>query len=204
MSHEHGVLAERERFSRDIHDTLAQGFTSIVMLLEAADVAIGVDEDVARRHLALARSTARDNLAEARSLVAALSPPELADGSLLEAVRRLVGRCSDELQLSADTAVTGDPRRLPAATEVVLLRGAQESLANVRKHAGASRFEVQLDYGADVATLRVRDNGCGFEPAVAEGFGLAGMRARAEQVGGYLRLDSAPGAGTSVELQVPA
>ncbi len=203
VNHEHGALAERERLSRDIHDTLAQGFTSIVMLLEAAEAEIGADDGAARRHLALARSTARENLAEARSLVAALTPAGLTDGSLVDAVGRLVSRCADELQVHASLSVIGDPRRLPAAGEVVLLRAAQESLANVRKHAGASRVEVQLDYTDEATTLRVLDDGCGFTPAAGPGFGLAGMRARAEQVGGCLRLDSAPGAGTAVEVRVP-
>lgn len=204
VSHDRGALAERERLSRDIHDTLAQGFTSIVMLLEAADAEIGADDEAARRHLALARSTARENLAEARALVAALHPAGLADGSLVDAVRRSVSRCADELQLPATLSVTGDPRRLASAAEVVLLRAAQESLANVRKHAGASRVEVGLDYAMDGTTLRVRDDGCGFEPAESDGFGLAGMRGRAEEVGGCLRVDSVLGTGTTVEVQVPA
>lgn len=204
VNHERGALAERERLSRDIHDTLAQGFTSIVMLLEAADAEIGADDEAVRRHLALARSTARENLAEARSLVAALSPAGLADGSLVDAIRRLVSRCAEELQVRAAVSVTGDPRRLSSATEVVLLRAAQEGLANVRKHAGASQIHVYMDYGADLTTLRVCDDGSGFEPSVAEGFGLAGMRTRAEQAGGSLRLDSTPGAGTTIELRVPA
>jgi len=203
VSHERGMLAERERLSQDIHDTLAQGFTSIVMLLEAADAEIGSDDLAARRHLSLARSTARENLAEARSLVAELSPAGLADGSLIDAVRRLASRCADELQLHAATSVTGDPRRLPSATEVVLLRAAQESLANVRKHAGASHVDVRLDYTAAATMLSVRDDGCGFTPALAEGFGLSAMRARAEQVGGCLRVDSAVGTGTTIELRVP-
>ncbi|MBA2553357.1 MAG: sensor histidine kinase [Geodermatophilaceae bacterium] len=204
VNHDRGALAERERLSRDIHDTLAQGFTSIVMLLEAADAEIGADDEAVRRHLALARSTARENLAEARSLVAALSPAGLADGSLVDAIRRLVSRCAEELQVRAAVSVTGDPRRLSSATEVVLLRAAQEGLANVRKHAGASQIDVYMDYGADLTTLRVCDDGSGFEPSVAEGFGLAGMRTRAEQAGGSLRLDSTPGAGTTIELRVPA
>ncbi len=133
-----------------------------------------------------------------------MTPAGLTDGSLVDAVGRLVSRCADELQVHASLSVIGDPRRLPAAGEVVLLRAAQESLANVRKHAGASRVEVQLDYTDEATTLRVLDDGCGFTPAAGPGFGLAGMRARAEQVGGCLRLDSAPGAGTAVEVRIPA
>ncbi len=204
VSHDRGMLAERERLSRDIHDTLAQGFTSIVMLLEAAEAEIGGDDKAARRHLDLARSTARENLTEARSLVAALSPAGLADGSLVDAVGRLVHRCAQEMQVAGDLTVAGEPRRLPSVTEVVLLRAAQEGLANVRKHAAPARVEVRLEYGVDWTLLRVRDDGCGFERDLVEGFGLAGMRARAEQVGGSLRLDSAPGAGTTVELRIPA
>lgn len=210
VSHERGVLAERERLSRDIHDTLAQGFTSIVMLLEAADAEIGLDDNAVRRHLALARTTARENLAEARSLVATLSPVGLSEASLVEAVRRLVQRFGTELGSVATLTVAGSPRPLAPAAEVVLLRAAQECLANIRKHAAARTVEVCLDYrgdytGGDGALLRVRDDGRGFcfDPVAVDGFGLHGMRGRAEEVGGCLRVDSAVGHGTTVEVRVP-
>lgn len=198
----HGALAERERLSRDIHDTIAQGFTSIVMLLEATEAEIGTDDDAARRYLELARATARENLAETRSLVAALSPVGLTDASLVDAVRRLVERCGEQSRLVTEFTVRGEPRRLPAPTEVVLLRAAQEGLANVGKHAGAERVGVHLDYDGGRTLLRVTDDGAGFEPGSAAGFGLNGMRARAEEVGGSVCVDSRPGAGTILEVWV--
>lgn len=199
---ERGALAERERLSRDIHDTIAQGFTSIVMLLEAAEPMIGGDDEAARRHLDLARRTARENLAETRSLVTALTPAGLADSTLVDAVRRIADRCAEEAALTASVTVTGAPRRLPSAAEVVLLRAAQESLANVRKHAAAERVELTLDYGGTETTLRVHDDGRGFEPAQAAGFGLNGMRARVEEAGGSLRVVSTPRGGTTVEVLI--
>jgi len=199
---ERGALAERERLSRDIHDTVAQGFTSIVMLLEAAEPMIGADDAAVRRHLELARQAARENLAETRSLVAALTPAGLADSTLVDAVRRIADRCAEEAKLTATLAVTGSPRRLASGSEVVLLRAAQESLANVRKHAGASRVELTLAYAREDTVLRVQDDGCGFEPARAAGFGLNGMRARVEEAGGDLCVSSSPG-GTTVEVRVP-
>lgn len=199
---ERGALAERERLSRDIHDTIAQGFTSIVMLLEAADAMVGTDDVAARRHLELARRTARENLAETRSLVSTLTPAGLADASLVDAVRRIVERCGEEARLATGLTVGGQPRRLSSAAEVVLLRAAQESLANVRKHAGARRVDLHLDYADDETVLRVSDDGCGFDPERAAGFGLNGMRARVEEAGGSLRVDSSASVGTTVEVRV--
>lgn len=202
VARERGALAERERLSRDIHDTVAQGFTSIVMLLEAAEPMIGADDAVVRRHLELARQAARENLAETRSLVAALTPAGLADSTLVDAVRRIAERCAEEAQLSAALTVTGSPRRLASGSEVVLLRAAQESLANVRKHAGAGRVDLTLDYAGEETVLRICDDGRGFEPEKAAGFGLNGMRARVEEAGGSLCVTSSAQGGTTVEVRV--
>jgi signal transduction histidine kinase len=206
VSREAGVLAERERLAREIHDTLAQGFTSVLLLLEAIGAELGADPAAARRHLDRARDTARENLAEARALVAALAPPDLTRTSLPEALRRLVARVDAEPGLTAALSVTGTPRGLPAEHEVALLRAGQEALANVRRHAGASRVEVTLGYLKDRVSLRVRDDGCGFDPAVpvrADGYGLASMRARASQIGGAVHVTAAPGAGVTVCMEIP-
>jgi signal transduction histidine kinase len=206
VSREAGVLAERERLAREIHDTLAQGFTSVLLLLEAIGAELGADPAAARRHLDRARDTARENLAEARALVAALAPPDLTRTSLPEALRRLVARADAEPGLTAALSVTGTPRGLPAEHEVALLRAGQEALANVRRHAGASRVEVTLGYREDRVSLRVRDDGCGFDPAApvrADGYGLAGMRARASQIGGTVHVTAAPGAGVTVCMEIP-
>ncbi|MET8147730.1 sensor histidine kinase [Actinoplanes sp. NPDC049668] len=198
LSHEAGVAAERARLAGEIHDTLAQGFTSIVTLLQAADPGL------ADERLALAVRTARENLAESRSLVAALSPSALAAGSLPDAVRRQAARFTEETGTAATCRITGAARPLPTAVEVVLLRAAQEALANARRHADAENVTVLLAFGADRVRLVVRDDGRGFEPAAAHGFGVAGMRARAEQVDGTVAVHSDPGAGTVVEVEVPA
>jgi signal transduction histidine kinase len=205
VSHQAGVLAERERLAADIHDTLAQGFTSVLMLVQAAEVDLDHDDPAeVRRHLALAGRTARENLAEARSLVSVLVPPML-EGGLPAALGRLVERFSDELGLQSTVDIRGAPLVLPANREVVLLRATQEALANIRKHAGATSVAVTLTYGTVGTELVVRDDGCGFDAAGPRGgYGLAGMRSRLEQVGGSLVVDSAPAAGTTVLAVVPA
>ena len=184
--------------AREIHDTLAQGFTSIITLLQASDP--GLEDD----KVALAVRTARENLAEARALVAALSPTPLASASLPEAVRRQASRFAEESGVPATFRTSGDVRTLPTAVEVVLLRAAQEALTNVRRHAGANEAAVLLAYTPSGVRLVVRDDGCGFVSGAADGFGLAGMRQRAEQIQGDLRVRSDPQAGTTVELEVPA
>lgn len=202
-NHEAGVLTERERLAAEIHDTLAQGFTSILMLLQAVESEAEHDLAESRRHLALARETAKENLAEARTLVAALAPARLEETSLVEALRRLVGDVGGALGIPADFDVSGDPRPLPAGSEVVLLRATQEALANVRKHAGASRLAVHLSYG-EQTRLEVTDDGHGFDQATTpNGFGLRGMRTRVEQVGGALKIVSAPQTGTSARVTLP-
>jgi len=195
LSHEAGVLAERERLARDIHDTIAQGLSSVVMLIQAARA----EPRTADAHLALALSTARDNLDEARALVAALTPPPLAGASLPAALQRVASAAS------ASFTVTGTPRPVPTAVEVVLLRALQEALANARKHAGAAAVAVSLSYPGGGVALSVADDGCGFDPSAptGTGYGLRGMRARVEQVGGSLSVVSAAGAGTTVEVVVP-
>lgn len=200
-----GVLAERQRLAGEIHDTVAQGFTSIIMLLQAAETELGREPAAARRHLALATATARDNLAEARALVAALAPAELESAALDSALRRLTDTVAGQLDVAAGFEVAGTPRALPTTTEVMLLRVCQEALANVRKHAQAQRLVVRLRYGDGLVGLDVTDDGCGFDPGRggSGGYGLRGMRARVSQVGGHLEVRSAAGAGTTVSVEVP-
>ncbi|MEU4624071.1 sensor histidine kinase [Actinoplanes sp. NPDC023801] len=197
LSHEAGVAAERARLAGEIHDTLAQGFTSIITLVQAADPSLR-DE-----RLALAVRTARENLAESRAMVAALSPTALASASLPDAVRRSAARFTEESGVPASVRVTGDYRDLPTRLEVVLLRAAQESLTNIRRHAHANEAGVLLSYAPSSVRLVVRDDGCGFDPGSPGGFGLPGMRARAEQVGGRLTIRSDADTGTTVELEIP-
>jgi two-component sensor histidine kinase len=187
VSRQAGTLAERQRLAGEIHDTLAQGLTSIVMLLQATDAEIGPDPAEARRHVGLATQTAREGLAEARAMVAALTPAHLDTGPLHEALGRLADRIGAELGIAVRFEVCGPARPLPANAEVVLLRAAQEALANVRKHAHASDVRVILSYQPHAVRLDVRDDGAGFDPErVNGGYGLRGMRSRILQVGGSL------------------
>ncbi|MFC1444096.1 sensor histidine kinase [Streptacidiphilus sp. N1-10] len=201
-----GVLAERQRLSHEIHDTLAQGFTSLLMLIQAADATVEKDPAATRQRLALAEATARDNLAEARALVAALAPAPLQGMPLDLALERVCARTGDELGLPVAARVLGTPRELPADVQVVLLRAAQEALSNVRKHAAAGSADVRLTYRPVGVLLEVVDDGRGFKPVAdaPEGsYGLRGMRARVGQVHGTLEITSAPGQGTTVRVEVP-
>jgi len=200
---EAGKLGERERLAAEIHDTLAQGFASIAMLLQAADASIERDAPAARAHIATAQRTARENLAEARALVAALQPVALQSASLPDAVARLAERCREEAGLDVTVEVTGDIHQLEPNDEVALLRAAQESLSNVRKHASATRVSIVLAYGPDATTLTIDDDGRGFDPdSIDGGFGLRGLRNRLEQVGGSAAVASATGSGTRVTVTV--
>ncbi len=200
-----GVHEERERISREIHDTLAQGFTSVVTLARAADSALARgDAETVRERLALIERTASDNLAEARLIVAELTPGHLQSRTLVQALERLGTSLSSENGLRADVQVSGDPAPLGGVAEVVILRTAQEALSNVRRHAAAARVDLALDYDPGRVVLTVRDDGRGFDTdADAGGFGLDGLRARAAQVGGEVSLVSAPGVGTTLRLEVP-
>jgi signal transduction histidine kinase len=202
LSHEAGVAAERQRLAGDIHDTVAQGLSSVVMLLEAADGILDRDPGIARDHLRLATRTARENLDETRAIVAALTP--LHGAPLAEALRRLVDRFAAETGTSATLSTVGPAQPLGTAREVVLLRVVQEALHNVRKHSGAATVSVELAVQDGTAWVQVRDDGAGFDTeAVIGGYGLGGMRARVEQVGGALTIISAPGQGTAIRTEVP-
>lgn len=201
LSAAHGALAERERLSREIHDTLAQGFTSLLMLTQAVEAELDrSDMAEARRHLALMDGTARQNLAEARALVAGGTPADLDGASLPDALSRLAARHE------ASVAVSGPVRALPAGAEVVILRACQEALSNALKHAGSSAaVAVELTYADDTLSVCVRDDGCGFDPsAPSGGYGLVGLRARAAEVGGTAVIRGAPGDGTTVTVRLPA
>ncbi|HEY2505994.1 MAG TPA: sensor histidine kinase [Streptosporangiaceae bacterium] len=204
VSREAGVMAERQRLATEIHDTLAQGFSSILMLIQAADAQLGPEAGTARRQLDLAAQTARENLAEARSLVTGLAPAHLEASTLADALRRITERCGAESGIAASFGLAGDDRPLSAATEVVLLRAGQEALANVRKHAVAAAVTVRLAYACDRVRLEVTDDGTGFDPAlVSGGYGLRGMRTRVDEAGGTVTVRSAPTRGTSVLVEVP-
>ncbi len=209
--HEQGVHAERARLAQEIHDTLAQGFTSVVMLAQTASAELDAVADAGpgavgaervRERLTQIESVARDNLAEARALVAAFAPPALDDG-LAAALHRL----GDQLhaQTGLDVRVeTQDVGELTQETAVTLLRAAQESLANVRRHADAAGVTVRLRRSGELVELEVADDGRGVRDDDREGNGVRGMRERARSAGGDLRLTGTPGAGTRVVLRLPS
>jgi signal transduction histidine kinase len=196
-------VAERERLSREIHDTLAQGFTSIVALTQAVEAELDTDPAAARKHVELIRSTARENLAEARVMVADLTPAALDDGSLSAAIRRQCDRHSAETCVPVTMCADRNVPPLGMAKDVVLLRAAQEALANVRKHSRATSVRVELLAANDRVRLLLSDNGVGLPDDHVEGFGLHGMRARAAQVGATMTVSQTPGGGTTVTVEVP-
>lgn len=198
---EAGRLAERQRLAREIHDTLAQGLSSIVLLARAAETAA---PETARARVREIGRTASDNLAEARRFVQALTPPALEDTPLPEALRRVTARTVPTAAFHLD----GEPRALPVESEVALLRLTQEALANVARHARADRAAVTLAYLDGEVTLDIYDDGVGFTPGTgpADGrrtFGLHGMRERIAELGGTLTVESAPGEGTAVAATLP-
>lgn len=204
LSREAGAAAERERLARDIHDTLAQGFTSIVALAQAVEPELETDTAAAKRHVELIRITARENLAEARVMVAELSPAALRDGSLPAAIQRQCDRLSAETGVVVTMRSDADLPPLGMATNVVLLRAAQEAFANIRKHAKAEAVMVELTAQQRNVRLLVADNGVGLQNTHVDGFGLRGMRARVAQVGGTMAVAPTPGGGTTVRVEVPA
>jgi signal transduction histidine kinase len=203
-----GVRDERERLAREIHDTLAQGLAGIVAQLQAARTASTTGRE---RHLDTAAELARSTLVEARRSVQALRPEPLEGARLPDALADVAARWTEVSGVPAAVTTTGTPRQLHPEVEIALLRTGQEALANVGKHAAASRVGVTLSYMEDVVTLDVRDDGIGFdlaglpeEVADGSGFGLTGMRQRVGRVAGRLEIESAPGEGTAVCATVPA
>jgi len=207
-SRQAGVLAERERLARELHDTVAQGFASVVTQLESAEQALRDRPADAQGHLEKARRTARESLGEVRRSVRALRPDLLHGASLANALDRAVRQWAADAGVPAELRTTGEPVALHPDTELALLRTAQEALANVARHAAAACVVVSLSYLGDAVTLDVHDDGVGFggreRPTPDGGFGLIGMRERIETVGGRLSVESVPGEGTTVAASVPA
>lgn len=199
------VIEERNRMAREIHDTLAQGFTGIVLQLEAAEQALGEDLGAAQQHLDRARSLARDSLNEARRSVWGLRPGALEQLPLVEALAQEIERFTRQSGVKANFNISEGSCRLPEDVEAALLRICQESLANVRKHAQASEVDVNLIFEESAVRLSLRDNGVGFDPqALPEGtFGLIGMRERARLLGGEFVVQSEKGRGVLIQATIP-
>ncbi|MGV8858902.1 sensor histidine kinase [Rhodoglobus sp.] len=203
VSRDAGVSSERERLAREIHDTIAQDLTGLVLVAQRARRELDNNHPAAAaEQLELIEDSARAALAEARALVTASAPVGLTGDGIMSALERLAERYSRETGLT----VSVDAGQLPAIereTEVVVLRCAQEALANVRKHASATHATIAVTVDGTGLTLAVTDDGVGFDPAsVHTGFGLEGMSARLALVNGRLDIDSS-GAGTTVRATIP-
>jgi signal transduction histidine kinase len=196
-----GAAEERERLAREIHDTLAQGFASIVVLAEAARAATVTDPVRCAEQLTSIEQTARENLAEARVLVGSAPESGVASGSLATTLRRTLDRFVQDTGLTV-TAELPDID-LDQRTRVALLRCTQESLANVRKHSGASTVGVVLTELPGGVELEITDDGCGFDVGESHGFGLDGMRRRLAELDGELAVTSSLGDGTRVLAGLP-
>ena len=200
---EAGVLDERQRMAREIHDTLAQGLVGIITQLEAA----GRGGRDSQRRSGVALELARESLAEARRSVQALAPAELDQVRLPDALATVTTKWSGLSGVAATTTTTGTPVSLRPEIEVALLRTAQEALANVAKHAHAGAVALTLSYMGDVVSLDVRDDGVGVGVATPAsdggGFGLTAMRQRVEGLNGSLAVESEPGSGTTIAASIP-
>ena len=206
---ESGMLEERTRLSREIHDTLAQGFSSIVLLARAGR-ATPQDQQL-RPLIEQIEQTAAANLDEARRVVDALAPRELEGSGLAAALHRILAGFQAETGIDTDLRVEGEVTALPTGHEVALLRTAQGALANVRQHADAGRVVLSLSGLDDSVRLDIVDDGVGFDPDAATarptdgrtGYGLPSTRARLRELGGGLEIESAPGEGTALTAFVP-
>jgi signal transduction histidine kinase len=206
-----GMLAERERLAREIHDTVAQGLSSIQLLLHAAERLDG--DRPGLEQVQLARQTAAESLVDTRRIIGELTPPALDDRTLPGALARLADSTAETLRAAGAPAAVnfqleGDPVALPMSVNATLLRIAQGAIANVVRHAHATRADLTLTYQSDSVSLDVVDDGVGFDPATAsaeagESFGLRAIRQRVASLGGMLSVESALGEGTALAVTVP-
>jgi len=203
---ENRILQERNRIARDIHDTLAQGLTGIIIQLEAAEDTLTEPRDDASKHVARARELARQCLSEARRSVLALRPELLESQDLAGALRRSAEQMTSGTGIVASVETSGIPPSFFAGeVEVSLLRIAMEALTNALKHARANKVQITLTYEETQVTMSIKDNGRGFTPHSSQarsGFGLTGMWERAERIGAQFTLVSFPGQGTEVRVTV--
>lgn len=199
------VLTERGRFAREIHDSLAQGLTSISLQLECARDRLNERPAEAAGHIENARTLVRDSLREARRTIWNLRPLALGEADLASSLQRYASNLNGDGRISFSQQIEGTPRPLPQDHESTLLRIGQEALTNAVRHSRATEIRQHLRYGNGWITLTVKDNGCGFDVAdkATGGFGLTGMRERAAGLGGSLSIDSRAGHGTEVSATLP-
>ncbi len=210
QAREAGIDEERRRMAREIHDTIAQGLTGVITQLEAAGQ-VKDDPAALQRRIDNAIQLARESLSEARRAMSDLLPAPLEEGGLASALKEVTERWSSLSHVPAELTTTGTVRRLHPEVEVTVLRVTQEALANVAKHARASRVGVTLSYMGDTVSVDVRDNGVGIDHAATvnggspdSSFGLTAMRQRVEGLSGTLEVESEKGGGTAVSALLPA
>ena len=205
QSRQAAVLEERNRLARDIHDTLAQGFTGVIVQLEALEDAIACcRRKEANEHLRRAGDLARQSLNEARRSVHALRPQALQRGNFWEALKGIVKNTTAGTALHTTFNLRGKLRNLPQYWQENLLHIGQEALTNSLKYAHPRNFETRLIFNTKELRLELRDDGDGFQvKARHDGFGLAGMRERVEQMGGNLTISSRRGKGTKIAVTLP-
>lgn len=207
QAEESAALAERSRLARELHDSVTQSLYSVTLYAEAAARLISSNEvATAAEHLRELRDTAQEALREMRLLIFELRPPLLEKSGLVAALQARLDAVEGRAGMRTDFQVEGS-RRVPFGIEEELYHLAQEALNNVLKHANAKHVQVHLRFLQDGTWLEVMDDGVGFEPAAARaggGLGLSGMEERAQRLGGQLQIESAPGKGTRVVVQVPA
>jgi PAS domain S-box-containing protein len=204
------VLDERNRLAREIHDSLAQGFTAIIWQANAAERTVEGGGKQASQSLERVRDLAREGLVEARRSVWDLRVGPLEGRTLSEVLQQETEKVTKGGDIQTSFDLSGEERVLPSGVEAAILRICQESLANVLKHANATQMTVTLAFHDSQVRLAIRDNGVGFDPAtprtpdrVRGGFGLINMRERARLLGGELTAHSEPGQGTLVEATLP-
>nr|WP_238352959.1 sensor histidine kinase [Kribbella solani] len=207
QAREAGIADERRRLAAEIHDTIAQGLTGIIAQLQV--VANTSDPATIQDHVGRASDLARHSLGEARRSVQNLAPAGLSYDGLPEALRKTVDQWSERTGVPAEFTLTGTAQHLHGEFAATILRITQEALANVSKHAAATRVGVTLSFMDSEVTVDIRDDGKGFDPLALParsgtgGFGLEGMRARAERIAGSLTIEAEPGFGTAVSARVP-
>ena len=198
---EAGRLNERQRLARDIHDTLAQHFTSIIMHLAAAKHS---NFGTVQTQVQQAEEAAREGLDEIRRIVWDMQPEQIEKASLIEAVEELAARWSAENSVQVKMNVTGTPRSLTSSAETALLRILLEAIHNINKHAQAKKVNITFSYMEDLFVMDIADDGLGFEPSkIKNGFGMKTMRDRAEELSGTLTIESEQGIGTAIAVSIP-
>ena len=199
------VIEERNRMAREIHDVLAQGFTGVILQLEAAEQTLNSDLESSQKHLSKARDLARESLSEARRSVKALRPKKLEEQTLSEAVLESIKTFDRDAGVKTQAFITGNFRTIPSSIEDALLRTTQEAFANIRKHAAADTVKYNLDVSGKTVKLSIIDNGRGFDIGESKPgrFGLIGIKERIQSLGGIFTVNSMEGKGTVLNIVIP-